>query len=246
MTINFVTDIDGVLSYLSLFSETQYSVHVHQYFSAISLVTSRALATWRAWVICNRRWVKIALSCSMVSSLIGAIIERAICFHRLLATGQDYETMSTLLPMILPILATNLVATVAVGHKAWIYHQAGRKSANKPPIQGNAQHVLVLLLESGLLYIVMWVIHIALWFSPSAHLEYAYVDTFVQYMLGMYPAVIIILVTPQTSLPETPARSFLSHSSEDVAESRSIVLNIGFNNQGVHEPELKEVSTSSV
>ncbi|KAJ7584584.1 hypothetical protein C8J56DRAFT_893232 [Mycena floridula] len=185
---------------------------------------SDGIVAWRAWVICDRRWVKIALSCSMVSSLIGIIIDTAIYFHRLLATGQDYETISTLLPMLLPILGTNLVATVAVGQKAWVYHQTLRKNANKAIIQGKAHYILVLLLESGLLY----------------------VDTCMQYMLAMYPAVIIILVTQRTSLLETPAQLPPPYSSEVVASPRSTILNIGFGNQELNESEPKDLPISAV
>ncbi|KAJ7584598.1 hypothetical protein C8J56DRAFT_893245 [Mycena floridula] len=229
ITASFVAEIGVRLSYLSSFSETRYS-----------LLMSDGIVAWRAWVICDRRWVKIALSCSMVSSLIGIIIEFAICTHRLLATGQHYETISSILPMLLPILGTNLIATVAIGHKAWIYHQTVQKSANK------AHHILVLLLESGLFYIVMWAIYTALWFSPSAALEYIYMDISVPYMLAMYPAVIIILVTQRTSLLETPAQLPLPHSLEAVASPRSTILNIGFGNKELNESEPKDLSISAV
>ncbi|KAJ7584595.1 hypothetical protein C8J56DRAFT_893241 [Mycena floridula] len=240
VTAVFVANIGVVLNNLASFSQTGYSLRVFQHFDVIGLVASRGLATWRAWVICDLRWVKIVLSCSMVSSLIGIIIECAICTHRLLATGQHYDTISSILPMLLPILGTNLFATVAIGHKAWIYHQTVQKSANK------AHHILVLLLESGLFYIVMWAIYTALWFSPSAALEYIYMDISVPYMLAMYPAVIIILVTQRTSLLETPAQLPLPHSSEAVASPRSTILNIGFGNKELNESEPKDLSISAV
>ncbi|KAJ7584585.1 hypothetical protein C8J56DRAFT_1166629 [Mycena floridula] len=253
ITATFAAEIGVNLNYLSSFSETGYSVRAFQHFSIIGLVASRALlllndgiVAWRAWVICDRRWVRIALSCSMVSSLIGIIIACATSIRWVLATGQDYDTTSTLLPMLLPVLGTNLIATVAIGHEAWIYHRTVRKSANKALIQSKAHQILVLLFESGLFYIVMWAIHTAVEFSPSVDLEYAYVNTFVMYILAMYPAVIIILVTQQTSLLETPAQLPLPHSSEVVVSPRSTILNIGFGNKELNESEPKDLSISAV
>ncbi|KAJ7584577.1 hypothetical protein C8J56DRAFT_893226 [Mycena floridula] len=233
ITAVFVNNIGFALSDLALLSETQYSLRVYQHGAIMGMaLMSDGIVVWRAWVICDQRWVKIALSCSMISASIGFIIECVIYSHRLLATGQTYETMSAVLPMLVSIMATNLVATVAVGHKAWIHHQTVRNSANQPLIRSKTHHVLMLLLESGLAYLVLWIIRTALWFSPSAALEYIYVDISVPYML--------------TSLPETPARHFLSHSLRNAAESRSTAWDIELNNEGVHKPEPKELSISAV
>ncbi|KAJ7584589.1 hypothetical protein C8J56DRAFT_951392 [Mycena floridula] len=250
-TTVFVGDIGIALNQVRFFGENPYptgprsfdhSNIVRSVASRILVLLSDAIIVWRAWVICNRRALKIILSCCMLGALVGTLFE-GIKVLKSLAAGRPSETMAVFLSMMLPILTTNLVATLAIGHKAWVYRRTVRNNPSVISVSTEAHNkVFLLFLESGLLYLVVWALDTTLGFIPSANLAYTYVDITVSYLLAMYPAVIIILVTQRTPLledqihvPSNTQIHMISTPLRPTAPSiRSTVVNIGFESEVVN------------
>ncbi|THV01175.1 hypothetical protein K435DRAFT_854030 [Dendrothele bispora CBS 962.96] len=86
----------------------------------LNCAISDVVVVWRAWVLFPRsRIVKIALSVCLVSSFAGAFLEGGIAAkgfkNNLNLQSRSTETMI----LTIPLIFTNLVATVLIGYKTW-------------------------------------------------------------------------------------------------------------------------------
>ncbi|KAJ7584544.1 hypothetical protein C8J56DRAFT_893193 [Mycena floridula] len=192
----------------------------------IVILLGDGIVVWRAWVICSRRWVNITLGICMVGSCIGIIFVIAVALQDVTA-GRPIQVTAMLLFLVLPTFITNVIATLAIGHTVWVYERTIRANPDKVPTPVTVHRVLFFLLESGLLYMVLWITNAILVLIPSATRAFYYIHIAVTYMVDICPAAVIILVTQRT--PPAESQKMPPHFSPTRTPSMiSSVLNIGF------------------
>ncbi|KAJ7584613.1 hypothetical protein C8J56DRAFT_1054070 [Mycena floridula] len=259
----FVANISNALAEISSVADAPKSDSIYQRFylggistSIAGIISAHALilisdviVVWRAWVICDRRLVKIILSCCMAGSLTGIIFEGLREVQ--IATGSRQlempEIMTAGLSMLLPMLVTNSVATLTIAHKAWVYRCTVRKNSDSGFIPNRAHPLLLLFLKSGSLYIVIWALYflLSLLFIPSASIGMSFLNIIVAYLLALYPVLIIILVVQQTPLLETTVYAPPKQPPDITFSSRSTILDIS-NDKALSQPQPRELSSTLI
>ncbi|KAJ7589190.1 hypothetical protein C8J56DRAFT_1164089 [Mycena floridula] len=163
---------------------------------------SDLIVVWRAWAICNTRYIKVVLTVCIAGSLVGITIDAVRNVQAFFGTA-SYPTVVSL-GIYLPVLLTNVVATSAIALQAWRSRDSLLKHLNRASSTSKAERILLILIESGVLYCVFWIIDVIFAFVPSlAVKEYGYLYQFVPYILALYPSVIVILVTREFAPCET-------------------------------------------
>jgi len=99
-----------------------------------------------------------------------------------------------------PILVTNLLSTSFIAWKAWDYQRTVGPHIRKGRTLGHVEKVLMLLIESDIVYCIFWMIHLltALKIFPSAS-TYDIIKTVMFYISSTYPiSVNVLAVTTQS------------------------------------------------
>ncbi|KAL1729550.1 hypothetical protein EV714DRAFT_212693 [Schizophyllum commune] len=129
-------------------------------FRTLNYVLSDVVLIWRAWCLWpDSRIVKSILSLCGCGSVVGAIAELAWAYWPSLYTIGTVESNGQALVRLVPLLITNIVATVLIGTKVLHYRREVKGSLGLFTQRTQAETVLLLLLESGLAYILFWVVN---------------------------------------------------------------------------------------
>ncbi|KAF8233304.1 hypothetical protein L208DRAFT_1395954 [Tricholoma matsutake] len=166
---------------------------------------------WQAWVLFPQcRWVMIGplffLLVAFVTMLIG------------LPTAERSQNMFIIISncMLAASIVTNLLTTLLIGYKLWVYQKATNNLGLKKQ-QSHVQKVLFLLVESGVIFLILQLAYFLLGMLTSNTGTAAYyahaVFSSIYYKLGaslpsamictMYPALILIIVNKEHSIIDT-------------------------------------------
>ncbi|KAI5889517.1 uncharacterized protein SCHCODRAFT_02634777 [Schizophyllum commune H4-8] len=182
-----------------------------------NLLVCDAIVVWRAWALWqDNRVAKIILSLCMASSVVGVL---AHLIWYALAYLDDTAPILSLLMVTIPLLLTNLVATILVGLQVWYYRRNIRSVASPWRKKTRVEKVLVLLLESGFVYSLLWIVSLALEVDGSSDetraAYYMAASNAYQSFAGIYPTLIVIIVAVQRSTTESLVLSTqVSHPME--------------------------------
>ncbi|KAJ7584645.1 hypothetical protein C8J56DRAFT_1054101 [Mycena floridula] len=196
-----------------------YSIVMH-----IMLLMGDMIVVWRAWVLCDRRAIQVVLSCCILGSVAANIAHPA----KLIESFGD---------------GAYIPATVALGPHQRLATKHGelcrisvRKYLSNISQVTRAEKVLLLLIESGFVYLAIWIFVVTLLLIPSAITLYWYSITFAPYFLAMNPVIIILLVVRRDAPCETAfrgvassptsSRDFLHRDGDD--STSTPIINIGF------------------
>ncbi|KAL1669032.1 hypothetical protein GGF50DRAFT_45356 [Schizophyllum commune] len=171
-------------------------------FRVLNYVLSDAVLVWRAWCLWpDSRLVKGLLLFLMGGTIIGSVAELTWLYCPGPALVGTLETTSQLLTVLVPLLTTNVVATLLIGTKVLYYCQQikGRLGLFTQKTQG--EMVLVLLLESGVAYILFWIVEfvlstVAVDSEFSAALIYGSVS---YHIAGIYPTLVLFVAIQGTT-----------------------------------------------
>ncbi|KAF5343422.1 hypothetical protein D9758_011819 [Tetrapyrgos nigripes] len=134
------------------------------FLTRLNFLLSDGIAVWRTWVLFPyNRIVKMSLVICMVVSAICTFISAGINTAKSLQTEDGlYSEPSTLTLLIsLPLLITNLIATSLIGYKTWSHRQdVKRNLMASDTAMTKVNKVLLLLVESGVIYCAIWVAYI--------------------------------------------------------------------------------------
>ncbi|KAK2463886.1 hypothetical protein APHAL10511_004058 [Amanita phalloides] len=102
--------------------------------------------------------------------------------------------------------ATNIICTILIFLRTWRLRRSMRKylGSARPDVQ--AEKIMVLLVESGLLYLIIYTLQavpIFVGYNPGSVIVWEIVNAIIQQAFGMYPTAIVVLVELQRSLWET-------------------------------------------
>ncbi|KAL1759407.1 hypothetical protein FB107DRAFT_204911 [Schizophyllum commune] len=190
---------------------------VYRILLALDLLVCDAIVVWRAWVMWQEsRVVKVILSLCMVGSVVGVVAH--LIWYAVAYLDSEAPTLS-LLMVTIPLLLTNLVATILVGLQVWYYRRNVKSIASPWRKRTRIGKILVLLLESGFVYCLLWIASIALEVdgtSDDARADYYMAaSNAYQSFAGIYPTLIVIIVAVQRSTTQSLVMSTqVSHPLE--------------------------------
>ncbi|KAL1666247.1 hypothetical protein GGF50DRAFT_50947 [Schizophyllum commune] len=159
-------------------------------------VLSDGVLAWRALCLWpDSRIVKGILASCLCGSIVGSIAECTWLFW----PGPNFvggvENIYHLLLWLLPLIVTNAVATALIGKKVLQYRREIQGSLGPFAQRTQAGTVLLLLLESGIAYMLFWVIDCAL---TIATLDSPFSDIHVFgsiafHIAGIYPTCVLFV-----------------------------------------------------
>ncbi|KAI5835011.1 hypothetical protein K523DRAFT_411886 [Schizophyllum commune Tattone D] len=185
----------------------------------VNYVLSDAIVIWRAWVLWSDSFVaKGVLLVCMCGSLVGAIINTVWTVR----PDTAFQTAKPrALAITIPFLFTNVVAITLVGRRAWTYLRSIKQRLGLSR-RTQIENILFLLLESGSLYCLVWVVYLVSEFTAGADTfnPVRIVGTVVHNISGIYPTIVILAVT---HIGTTQSLLGTTHVSQEIrfTESRS-------------------------
>ncbi|KAL1736414.1 hypothetical protein EV714DRAFT_198488 [Schizophyllum commune] len=156
-------------------------------------VMSDAIVVWRAWALWpESRLARGALLTCMCGSIVGTILETV---WSLQAHSADLNiSPSRALAMPIPLLVTNAVATTLVGAKVWSYRRDIKRHLALGSRKSQVEKVLLLLLESGFVYCLVWVLYLLAEniTGTGAYTLAPVIGVVIPSLAGIYPAFIVL------------------------------------------------------
>ncbi|KAK0491422.1 hypothetical protein IW261DRAFT_1413728 [Armillaria novae-zelandiae] len=217
----------------------------------LNYVLTDGVVVWRAWVLCQDGYSKsliiplmfLCLTLLSVLATIGLRIaiavlsdtQHAVIEHRGISLVLDYEQVANLVLSLL----TNICSTSVVGIKAWRHrHWVTSELQVKRKNITTAERVFALLVESGIIYCLsgLMVLIATVIRLPFGTLGDVYTPVNVQFA-GIYPAIVILLVTYRGELNET----VLFGTSQGRSNARATVSNLDTIEFG-HNPHVNSSS----
>ncbi|KAL1748770.1 hypothetical protein HDZ31DRAFT_5510, partial [Schizophyllum fasciatum] len=190
-------------------------------FPRFNFVMSDAIIAWRAWVLWpDSRLVKGTLILCMVGSAAGVTIDCVWSAQDVM--GEHVVELRALL-VTMPLLLTNVVSTTLVGVKVWYYRHEIKDAVGPWRKTSRVEKVLVLLLESGCVYCMIWIVRLTIdLVAGTRHIVHGYriIGGTYHSIAAIYPTLIVIVVAMQRS------------AAQSLALSTQVSHPIGFMNAG--------------
>ncbi|KAI9456051.1 hypothetical protein BJY52DRAFT_1151321 [Lactarius psammicola] len=181
----------------------------------INYALTDGVVVWRAWIICRDESRKLLMAPigMLVLTMLGVTVTIGVrVFVILDPVNRDKDRLADTIDIFQEItlissLFTNILGTGVISLKAWRYRRwivtDLQRVVNK---RTKAERVLALLVESGVLYIFSGAMLVVscLIRLPGSHfvLESLYSQAAV-HLAGMYPVIVVILVSREASMDKT-------------------------------------------
>ncbi|KAF8066475.1 hypothetical protein FPV67DRAFT_1188955 [Lyophyllum atratum] len=177
------------------------------------LILSDSVVVWRAWALFQDNiWVQMGLSLLLLGAS-GA----NFAFIALISTDIWVLIVSSIYkasPVTLVFnsfmalsFATNAIATMLIVYKLWA-HQKSRNILELHNTQSSVQKILIIIVESGLVFLALQLANLISNFAPFERYspaDFFQTAIFVIYtaFAGVYPSMVVYLVAQQRSMVET-------------------------------------------
>ncbi|KAK7464346.1 hypothetical protein VKT23_006513 [Stygiomarasmius scandens] len=170
--------------------------------SRVNYLLSDGIVVWRAYILYPRNVkVRALLTFCMAGSIVAAFVDGALSLKFESRTHSEREGFISFI-LFIPLLLTNLISTCLVAFRAWEYRKhvssamsQDRQSGDKPIVE----RVLILLVESGVIYIAYWVISMMSALALMGPLGNGILECVLPQIAGIYLTIIILLVAFQKS-----------------------------------------------
>ncbi|ETW77849.1 hypothetical protein HETIRDRAFT_453955 [Heterobasidion irregulare TC 32-1] len=165
------------------------------YLPAINFLLSDAIIIWRAYVLWN---FEIGPCLVPVFLLLSTAVIAVVGVQQTaanIATVQLTASYPWYLSLDVLTLSTNVLTTCLVAYRARWYNRLSNESAQDTDERRQSQAVLRLLIESGFLYCLIWVIFFIIYWTRSSG-NFMIADMIAQ-LTGIYSTLIIVLVALQ-------------------------------------------------
>ncbi|TFK83154.1 hypothetical protein K466DRAFT_589968 [Polyporus arcularius HHB13444] len=215
----------------------------------VNVVIGDSIVWWRAWVLWpNSRVVRyVCVTMILLTMMTGAAVTSDAC--KVLQGWVYWESMANSGPSPASVgfkrdtllseefwgilaavfsLLTNVVATTLIAYRVWQHRRVIKLYLKGSSRRSQVERTLALLVESGLLYCVLWVfitIYELNYMSPAlnesafTNVLYYLMDGCLVPFIGMYPTLIIIVCAVDKSLYEKSA------DDEEEVRTASMVFN---------------------
>ncbi|KAJ8078315.1 hypothetical protein PM082_000522 [Marasmius tenuissimus] len=178
---------------------------MHSVLFPVAFVIGDAVVIWRACALSGRKKRIVFLLVVLQLALTGAAFGWIGCFVEAgmpLTISDRCEPFYNMAYVL--SVATNIAGTAAIGYTTWSHWKAIReylKSSDRP---ARAEKVTVLLLESGLFYILLLIAQLIFTVIPNYRLSYTTSGEFLlrisTQLVGIYPTALIVIVFLKRSL----------------------------------------------
>jgi len=163
------------------------------------------ICAWRTVILWNKNRRIIAVLGLFILGTIGAA-GYALSFRSFGVVGDSFTSLGGMdLIVIVPTLSTNMLSTGLITWKAWQRRILVREHLCEGKGSVRVDRVFALLIESGLIYCCTWILY---WISKSTGLPNPGF-TVIAFYSGLYPTLIIILVSKMLS----PVEHYSTHST---------------------------------
>ncbi|KAI4517210.1 hypothetical protein K525DRAFT_211421 [Schizophyllum commune Loenen D] len=122
-------------------------------------------------------------------------------------TTYERIPMTRTLVMTVPLLFTNIVATTCIAVKVWWYRRDIKGALGLFARKSQVERVLVLLLETGFIYCVLWSNDSGVGFTPMQILSVV-----IPFVTGLYPPVIVIITLQSNKTQSLLQSAQISHA----------------------------------
>ncbi|KAF5334582.1 hypothetical protein D9758_018128 [Tetrapyrgos nigripes] len=180
----------------------------------VNYIVGDIIVVWRAWILFpGNLKIKMLLVLCLIASC-GVFINggRVIAYE---LKNLDASVPATnVLILAMPLFFTNLVVTVLIGYKTWMYQQDIRKNLINTSGSGpRLQKILLLLIESGMIYCILWMLDGLLGFSStSSSISTRVLGSAMPNLAGIYPNLIILIAMLEYTQPANLEETSLSQS----------------------------------
>ncbi|KAH9980363.1 hypothetical protein BGW80DRAFT_1556934 [Lactifluus volemus] len=178
------------------------------YLPMINYILSDGIVLWRAWILWDRRVVLFILPflflvCMLVATIVGAtyvsdgIIIKSI---RVRHTGHAFTWIIWGLTV-----GTNLWATSFMFIRAWQHRRFLRSVLNEENTKSKAEKTLAFLVESGAIYLCIWVAYITI---MACSINWGiFLNKSLVHLVGIYPTAVVVIITMRLSAADILSRS---------------------------------------
>ncbi|KAK1235412.1 hypothetical protein PQX77_001368 [Marasmius sp. AFHP31] len=207
-----------IISYQERFTHLSL---VQQVMFFVEVVIGDFVVVWRAWALWSENRKVIIVPVLLLSGSAASMLSFLGCFvhHGWLLpvplTCSAFDISTYVLSM-----ATNVASTAAIAYKVWIHRRVVKKYFITNSYGMGAEKALVLLMESGMIYSLLWILQL-ISFIPSVgethsgQITRQVFNSISVQLVGIYPTLVILLVYLQRSLWDP------SGSGSRLAESHS-------------------------
>ncbi|KAF5336706.1 hypothetical protein D9758_015094 [Tetrapyrgos nigripes] len=195
----------------------------------ITYVLGDMIVVWRAWIIHEEgSWFRVALAvCAMISATVSIV--DAVLSSLNNSASVIFANASLTFEMMLPasLLFTNFIATSTIGYKTWVYRKFIKIHLEDSYKHNNGfkvEQILIILLESGIVYCFLWILVIVTKTSSVIQASYqvgAYVGILMPHAASMYPTTIVLLTALQMTYCDTTLKGDFSQHGEEGRGRRS-------------------------
>ncbi|KAL1725907.1 hypothetical protein EV714DRAFT_287603 [Schizophyllum commune] len=192
-------------------------------FYRVNYFASDIVVVHRAWVLWpQNRLARCILASCLSASLLGVIVDCVLVIRYGRESGLSPPPAETLVKTV-PLLITNLATTLLVGIRFWQYQHNIRKFLGPLTHRTRVEKVLVLLLESGFAYCLVWVAGLVIQVLNGGDVTisaYGIVGQAYHCISGIYPTAVVLAIITQREemhsvLFSAHSLKFASGSSED-------------------------------
>ncbi|KAE9400827.1 hypothetical protein BT96DRAFT_1018635 [Gymnopus androsaceus JB14] len=179
-------------------------------FVRLNYILSDLIVVWRAWVIWGRSPRVLALVSFFMLGTIGEYSNMEFIASEATDAGltlsqlfNDNTSSNNLGPikggeramiLVLPTLATNLVSMFLITLKAWYHRKVIKTDFGEGNVSSRAMVVLTWVVESAVIYCVLWILYIFAFFELFTDVGLNIFDGCMVQFSGIYPTAIIVLV----------------------------------------------------
>ncbi|KAI0252399.1 hypothetical protein BJV78DRAFT_1352418 [Lactifluus subvellereus] len=170
------------------------------YSPAINAILGDSIVLWRAWVLWNRRFILFILPLIFIlSTLVTSVASAAFAYEGLTTKSVLKMNKSFTLKWFMGglTIGTNLWATCLIFIRAWQHRRFLRSQFGKESATTKAESTLAFLVESGALYLCVWLTFLILTVVrlPAVLLF----RTIIIQITSIYPTAIFVVVTMRMS-----------------------------------------------
>ncbi|THU96033.1 hypothetical protein K435DRAFT_839217 [Dendrothele bispora CBS 962.96] len=173
----------------------------------IHFIISDAIVVWRAWMLFPQHTtVKIILICCMIGSCTGTFLNAGLLSRKILQDPNFDGGKIEILMMTLPLLITNVTATFLIGYKAWTYFWTirARFLFRNTTSSIKIQKFLLLLIESGFIYCILWIIYTIITLLEGQNSIAFQIYAIAMPLLSAIYPILIILITVSENSKDVP------------------------------------------
>ncbi|THU83198.1 hypothetical protein K435DRAFT_871547 [Dendrothele bispora CBS 962.96] len=198
--------------------ETSVEAQDHQIYRKVALtkyIISDGIVVWRAWIMFpESRVVKLTLLFCMGGSSAAGFVDAGLSAAQTVKNLASYTSKFNVLILGLPLLFTNMIATLLIGYKTWYHYQDVKKNlSNSGTSSRRVQKVLLLLIESGSMYCILWIVNIIMQFKYDGDSTiFQCWATATPELSALYPVLIVVIAAAENAKPATIDEMSLSQS----------------------------------